>query len=587
MSPYRHILTCSTSEVLCENNVTILRFLSEEVFDYSKDTMTAAKAEALKSSMKSELRQIFELLLFVLQASSRKSLVVATLGCLQRYVTWVPQEYIFQTQLLELLCMKYLPVPEYRVPTLEVLTEVASIVNPEYNAVFEGMYVAAMGQVVRVVPPDASIKAAYATANAAGDDASMLFVRHLALFLTTFLSSHSNLLERESYREALQSGLNYLVQISDVDDTEVFKIAVEFWLRLASSLYESETVYNPLHAALGMGMAGVPGAAMGMVPGAGIGRPPAGAAAAMGGAGAAGGAFAGYPPGSAAAAAAAAGIPGAGAIGGAAGGAGAAARLPLYAEVLARVREVMIRHMAKPEEVLIEKDDSGEYVREAQKDTDAIALYKVMRDAMVFLTHLDPRNTEELMLEKLAKQVNNEEWGYDALNTLCWAIGSISGTMSEPEEKNFLVTVIKDLLLLCETKRGKANKAVIASNIMYVVGQYPRFLRAHWKFLKTVVFKLFEFMHERHPGVQVRFSPPIYVRVVSLPLPFCSLACTSTPAARVLLVTASPAHICSCRSFGQTTAQVLVCLSPPFLLRFCCSASSALRVAGHGRGHDA
>lgn len=37
---------------------------------------------------------------------------------------------------------------------------------------------------------------------------------------------------------------------------------------------------------------------------------------------------------------------------------------------------------------------------------------------------------------------------------------------------------------------------------MYVVGQYPRFLRAHWKFLKTVVNKLFEFMHETHEGVQ-------------------------------------------------------------------------------------
>ncbi len=35
-----------------------------------------------------------------------------------------------------------------------------------------------------------------------------------------------------------------------------------------------------------------------------------------------------------------------------------------------------------------------------------------------------------------------------------------------------------------------------------MVGQYPRFLRNHWKFLKTVVNKLFEFMHEMHPGVQ-------------------------------------------------------------------------------------
>lgn len=73
----------------------------------------------------------------------------------------------------------------------------------------------------------------------------------------------------------------------------------------------------------------------------------------------------------------------------------------------------------------------------------------------------------------------------------------------EEQENRFLVTVIRDLLNLCEVTRGKDNKAVIASNIMYVVGQYPKFLRAHWKFLKTVVNKLFEFMHETHPGVQV------------------------------------------------------------------------------------
>jgi len=53
-------------------------------------------------------------------------------------------------------------------------------------------------------------------------------------------------------------------------------------------------------------------------------------------------------------------------------------------------------------------------------------------------------------------------------------------------------------------KRGKDNKAVVASNIMYIVGQYPRFLKAHWKFLKTVVNKLFEFMHELHEGLPTR-----------------------------------------------------------------------------------
>lgn len=92
-------------------------------------------------------------------------------------------------------------------------------------------------------------------------------------------------------------------------------------------------------------------------------------------------------------------------------------------------------------------------------------------------------------------QVNGTEWSWRNLNTLCWAVGSISGAMPEEDEKRFLVIVIKDLLGLCEQKRGKDNKAIIASNIMYIVGQYPRFLRIHWRFLKTVINKLFEFMH--------------------------------------------------------------------------------------------
>lgn len=160
--------------------------------------------------------------------------------------------------------------------------------------------------------------------------------------------------------------------------------------------------------------------------------------------------------------------------------------------------------MQKPEEVLVEADENGDIVREQTKDTEALAVYKIMKDTLVYLTHLDPVDTEKLMLTKLEKQMEqtNETFKYEDLNTLCWAIGSISGAMSEGAEKRFLVTVIKELLSLVEKLKGKNFKAVVASNIMYVVGQYPRFLRAHWKFLKTVILKLFEFMHERHPGVQ-------------------------------------------------------------------------------------
>jgi len=141
-----------------------------------------------------------------------------------------------------------------------------------------------------------------------------------------------------------------------------------------------------------------------------------------------------------------------------------------YDDVLTNLRQVIIENMVRPEEVLIVENDEGEIVREFVKESDTIQLYHTSRGVLVYLTHLDVVDTEHIMSEKLARQVDDSEWSWNACNTLCWAIGSISG-------------------------------AVVASNIMYIVGQYPRFLKAHWKFLKTVVNKLFEFMHETHEGM--------------------------------------------------------------------------------------
>ena len=114
--------------------------------------------------------------------------------------------------------------------------------------------------------------------------------------------------------------------------------------------------------------------------------------------------------------------------------------------------------MAKPEEVLVVQDENGDVVREQTKDTETIQQYKTMREALVYMTHLNVEETEEMMLTKLARQMDGSEWtdaskDYGALNTLCWAIGSISGSMKERDEKRFLVTIIKDLLNLPTLKQ--------------------------------------------------------------------------------------------------------------------------------------
>uniref|UniRef100_A0AAZ1XV44 Exportin-1 n=1 Tax=Oreochromis aureus TaxID=47969 RepID=A0AAZ1XV44_OREAU len=304
-----------TSESLCQNNMIILKLLSEEVFDFSSGQMTQVKAKHLKDSMCNEFSQIFQLCQFVMENSQNAPLVHATLETLLRFLNWIPLGYIFETKLISTLVYKFLNVPMFRNVTLKCLTEIAGVSVNQYEEQFVNLFTLTMSQ-------------------------------------------------------------------------------------------------------------------------------------------------------------------------------------------LKQVRLLMVSRMAKPEEVLVVENDQGEVVREFMKDTDAINLYKNMRETLVYLTHLDYADTERIMTEKLHNQVNGTEWSWRNLNMLCWAIGSISGAMHEEDEKRFLVTVIKDLLGLCEQKRGKDNKAIIASNIMYIVGQYPRFLRAHWKFLKTVVNKLFEFMHETHDGVQ-------------------------------------------------------------------------------------
>ncbi|CAN0226744.1 unnamed protein product, partial [Hapterophycus canaliculatus] len=80
-------------------------------------------------------------------------------------------------------------------------------------------------------------------------------------------------------------------------------------------------------------------------------------------------------------------------------------RRGVYERVLTKIRLVVITRMAKPEEVLIVEDENGEIVRETTRDTEAIAQYKSMRETLVYLTHLSNDDTEQIMLEKLSKQV--------------------------------------------------------------------------------------------------------------------------------------------------------------------------------------
>ncbi|GMR62159.1 hypothetical protein PMAYCL1PPCAC_32354 [Pristionchus mayeri] len=438
-----------TSDSICVNNMNILRLLSEEVFEFGSQNMTQAKEHHLKEQFCGQFKQVFDLCLAIFEKSYDTAMVEATLRTLHRFLSWIPVGYVFETNITELLANNFLPLEVFRSISLQCMTEIAQInVNKKdvaYKQKLLQMFYATMTEVIRLLGDVSDLNAAYKSSS----DADQKFIANLAQFLVSFFKEHADIFEagRGGKAEFFTMALELLLQITEVEETEIFKVCLDYWRWLVAELFfgtpypiDEFILSDSCHRRVGF-------------------SPPK------------------ITP--------------------------EERRRRLYEFLcLPRLREIMLCRMAKPEEVLVVENDQGEVIREVFKDTDSIALYKNMKETLVYLTHLDPRDMEKKMTEKLATQVTGGDFSWKNLNTLCWAIGAISGAMLEDDEKRFIVLVIRDLLGLVEQKRGKDNKAVIASDIMYIVGQYPRFLCAHWKFCKTVVTKLFEFMHETHEGVQ-------------------------------------------------------------------------------------
>ena len=106
--------------------------------------------------------------------------------------------------------------------------------GPEYDPKFVILFAMVMTSVNRMIPPSTNIAQAYANAPDSGQE----LVLNLALFLANFLSNHLRVVETEQNRDVLLNAHLYMVKISQVDEREIFKICLEYWLKLVAELYD-------------------------------------------------------------------------------------------------------------------------------------------------------------------------------------------------------------------------------------------------------------------------------------------------------------------------------------------------------------
>ncbi|MCL7029238.1 hypothetical protein MKW94_000042, partial [Papaver nudicaule] len=286
-----------------------------------------------------EFQLVHELCLYVLFASQRTELIRATLATLHAFLSWIPLGYIFESPLLETL-LNFFPVAAYRNLTLQCLSEVAALQFGDfYNVQYVKMYTVFIAHLQNILSPSTNLPDAYAQ----GSSDEQAFIQNLALFFTAFFKSHIRVLEATPENiAALLMGLEYLISISYVDDTEVFKVCLDYWNSLVLELFEAHNALdNPGATANAMGLQ-MP-LHSGMVDGL---------------------------------------------------GSQIVQRRQLYAGPMSKLRLLMICRMAKPEEVLIVEDENGNIVRETMKDNDVLVQYKIMRETLIYLSHLDHEDTE-------------------------------------------------------------------------------------------------------------------------------------------------------------------------------------------------
>ena len=429
------VASSKSSSSLCLNNMAILLLLSEEVFDYSAGVLTEGKSREMKQHLSSSFTLIFTLCDDVMEQHQHiePQLLHATLTTTLRFLHWIPVGYIFETKLCERLSTLFLPKPSCCNIAMQCLTEVAAVkLSDEQSDKYQHILLNTFGAVVKHAQQHLQQQlqsvGGHVAAQAMQSTLSRLplaelyaetedvqdYLRYLTLFLSSFLRTHVSLLERtaDSSRGSVVVALQLLLSLSTIDEAVIFKICLEYWNWMVTMLYDNTRIHHSSGRQQVSAAQQSPFTSL-------LATSPAASAATSSSL---------LPP-----------------------------RLSYYAPILHDLRLVLISKMAKPEEVMIVEDENGQIVREVLKDSDSVVLYKSMREALIYLTHLNPEDTQETMLEKLQKQVDGSEWSWRNLNTVCWAIGSISGALSEQAEKNFLVKVIKDLLHFTEVKRGKVT----------------------------------------------------------------------------------------------------------------------------------
>ena len=488
---------------LCDNNMKLLILLSEEINVFWKNSLTAKKAYELREKMSKEFIEVFNLCQLIINNSNSvsKTLLIRAIQLFAVYMNWFPINLTLNQDIMKKTLLNFKDMSSCRTETMKCLGNLFGIKMKNLSQQEIGAYrnlLTQMYQTFIQIMDDQIVRGKnfaeqykyLETHDAAKITGYEEMTHSFEMALINYFKSNIPYIQSYDFQEGTQqvnqflqsyipqisSGLNYLTQFLFMENEEIFQAAVDFWLWFSYKVFTLKEPENTLDTfdLIFENNNNMNNNFMNNNNNFNINNQ------------------------------------------------GVQVKYTkdqylqylnesylyknCYMKVIDIVRERLCLKMTKPLEVKIDIDENGDLTYDPTKNTVYQTIHENMRETLIYLTYIDPYKTTNLLHAKIneqfeiAKQQNKINPAL--LNSISWSAGCISGAMNDMTEMQFLIVFIKVLLSLCEIIHGKGNKAICASNIMYVVGQYPKFLNNHWKFLKTVVKKLFEFMHESFEGVQ-------------------------------------------------------------------------------------
>lgn len=406
-----------------------MTILTEEIFDECKQTMTKANQLKLKEKYADNIKTIYSLCDYLAttyigdSTKVNPSLLKATVRTFNAFLKWAPLGFIFSTDLLDRILIGLVSEPKITVQVLQCLTEtlsfpVSNLPESEMMAIrlkivsFLKLF---LPKLRTLFPPDRPLRqdrqelvALRSKPSASAQERTAVYnklvffdqtSKELALVAANLFKNHfewlfegvfqlhkmNNTSEYLELCNLLENLSAYMVEFTDIDSDSLFKICAEFWEDLTAKMVKIKTEAKKKNNVTNGGLLldnsllDIEAIFKKIFPG----------------------------------------------------------------ESFNKLFKIFVRKMPKPQEILIETNESGLPQRVSMENTENANMYNIIRNTLRYMAKINFESMSMIIYNMINVQSDPTKFEHAYMNSIVWAIGALEGVLEPKEEKHYIINILK------------------------------------------------------------------------------------------------------------------------------------------------